>query len=75
MNTALPFRADVFIFNDSGTIFDGSSQDATSGGIGRDNVFTITTAGTYFVDVGDTADTNTGSYRVTVANGDTTGIV
>ena len=68
-NTDLPFRVDAYIFDLTGALFSGQANryDVNEEGeIGSNNVFTITEAGTYYVDVREETDLRAGQYRITV---------
>jgi hypothetical protein len=58
--------ADVHVYDSTGSDVDTISSPAIFGPTGRNNFFAITSAGTYFLDVRDLDDTNTGDYRVTL---------
>ena len=67
VNSSAPFQADVTIRDEDGLVFATSDFDGDPSG--RDNEFTVPAGqgGTYYLDVGDVGDDDTGSYRVTVA--------
>lgn len=66
-NTELPFIADVHVYDSAGSAYDLDSSPAILGGTGRNNFFIVSSAGTYYLDVRDLNDTNTGDYRLTLA--------
>ena len=65
-NTDGPFVADVHVYDSTGSAVDTNSSPGIFGPPGRNNFFVVASAGTYFLDVCDLDDTNTGDYRLTL---------